>query len=160
MKHSLLRIILGTVFSLTAIASYAEGNEKVEEAVKELVKKYDEVAGVDCMTVVKGEGLNLFKSMFNKQFGRDFMKGVTSITFIDYSSASQEVCDSLHKDMDVFLSLLKEFDTSKDLKLSGSDYVRAFASEADGNSISDFVIDLEDKGTKMVLYMAGKIICK
>ena len=72
-------------------------------------KKYDDIS---CITVVKGSGLEMFKVMFNKEFGKDFMRGVTSITMIEYSDASEEICMGLRKDLDVFLSFLEEFDVS------------------------------------------------
>ena len=74
----------------TMLTVYAQGSSKVEEKVNAMVEKYDGVEGVDCMTLVKGRGLEMIKMAFNKEFGKDFMKGVNSITIIDYSDATPE----------------------------------------------------------------------
>ena len=126
--------------------------------VDELVKKYENIEGVECLSVVKGGGLELIKMMLNKELGKSFMKGVTSITIIDYSDASQETCMSLHKDLDVFLSILEEIDMSEDESLSDNDYIRSFAliSESE-ETISDFIIAMENEDVKSIMYMAGKI---
>jgi predicted lipoprotein len=71
------------------------------------------------MTVTKGFGLSMVKMKFNKQFGKEFMKGVTRITVIEYSEASQQTCQSLHKELDAFSSLLKEADIGKEKDKSG-----------------------------------------
>lgn len=112
------------------------------------------------MTVVKGGGLEMLKMMFNKEFGKEFMRGVTSITLIEYSDASEETCTTLHKDLDVFLSLLQEFDVSKEKQFADNDYIRCFASATESDTLSDFVIALENDESKMIMYMAGKIVFK
>lgn len=155
-----IRICLLTFLAtvLTATAIFAQSPTPAETAFNKLVQKYDGTAGIDCVVARKGSGLELFKMMFNKQFGKDFMKGVTSITLIDYSSASQDVCHALRKDLDVFLSILDEFDMREDEELAESEYIRSFASVSDSNTISDFVVALEDDSSKMLMYMAGKIV--
>ena len=85
------------------------------------------------------------------------MKGVTSITIIEYSEASTEVCSALRKDLDAFVRLLDEFDVSEDKNFSDNDYIRCFASITDSNTISDFVMALESEDSKMIMYMSGEI---
>ena len=138
---------------------HAQTSDKVESIMNEIVKKHDGKDGVTCLTVEKGSGLNLVKMMFKKELGRDFMKGVNSITLIEYSDASEETCKALHKDLDGFLSLLQEFDASEEKQFADNDFVRCFASAADEESgiISDFVIAMEDEKSKVLIYMAGKI---
>ena len=142
---------------MTMALSYAQEPSKAGRKVDEIVKKYEFVEGVDCMTVAKGSGLGLLKSMFNKEFGKDFMKGVTSITIINYTDASQEVCQALRKELDVFLSLLEEFKDKNKKSTDEQEYIRSFALPIDEKTISDFVIAIEDKESNMILYMAGKI---
>ena len=142
--------------------SLADGNVQqpttVESTVNEIVRKYEESQGVNCMTVVKGKGLDMVKMMFNKEFGKEFMKGVTSITIIEYSEAPEETCMSLRKDLDAFLSLLQEFDISNEKQFADNDYIRCFVSASDSKTLSDFVIALENDESKMIMYMAGKIV--
>ena len=153
-----IKIALVVLLVTTFVNSYAQSSASVEITMNELVKKYEATSGVSCMTVVKGGGLELLKVVMNKEFGKDFMKGVTSITIIDYSDATETVCETLHKDLDAFLSLLEEFDVSEEEQFADNDYLRCFASTSESNTISDFVIALENDKSKMVMYMAGKIV--
>ena len=144
-------------YLLTMAVGYAQNNSEVETKMNEILKKYESVKGVDYMTVTRGSGLGLIKTMLNQEFGKDFMKGVTSITIINYTDASQEVCQALRKELDVFLSLLEEFKNKDEKPTDEQEYSRSFARPIDENTISDFVIAMEDKETKMIIYMAGKI---
>lgn len=143
---------------MTAATTFAQSPSQAEKAARELVRKYDGSDGVECIVATKGNGLGLYKMMLNKEFGKDFMKGVTSITIIDYSSASEDVCIALRKDLDVFVSILEEFDLSDDKDYAGNEYIRCFASIMDSDTISDFVFAMEEGSSKMLMYMAGRII--
>lgn len=156
MKYFLKRMAL-LVAMMTIVGGYAQESSEVARKVNDMVKKYDGTEGVDCMSLVKGRGLEMVKMMFNKEFGKEFMKGVTSITVIDYSDASQEICQSLRKDLDDFLSLLEEFKVGDEKAFADNDYIRSFARTSDSGTLSDFVIALENNGTKTMLYMAGEI---
>ena len=153
-----IKIALVVFLMTTFVNSFAQSSAGVEKTMNELVKKHEATSGVNCMTVVKGGGLEMLKMMLKKEFGKDFMKGVTSITIIDYSDATETVCKILHKDLDIFLSLLDEFDVSEEKQFADNDYIRCFASTSESNTISDFVIALENDRSKMVMYMAGKIV--
>lgn len=158
MKCSVKIIVLFMALSIISIGgAYAQEPSKIEIKVNELVKKYDDVKGVDCMTVKKGLGLNMVKMMFKKQFGKEFMKGVTSITIIDYSDAPQQTCLSLRKEFDVFNSLLQEIKIGEEKDLADIDYIRSFATKKDDNTLSDFIVVSEDNKNKVLMYMAGKI---
>lgn len=159
MKNFMKRItFLVVMIMMTFAAAYAQVPSQAEKVVGELVKKYENVEGVDCLSVVKGGGLEMVKLMLSKELGRSFMKGVTSITIIDYSSASQATCLSLRKELDAFLSILEDFDISEDNSFADCDYIRSFALTSETEeSISDLIIAMEDKNTKSIMYMAGKI---
>ena len=86
------------------------------------------------------------------------MRGVTSITIIEYGDASEEICEALHQDLEAFASLLEEF-KDDEKKSSDHSYFRSFGSiEAADRSLSDFIIAIEDEETKMMMHMGGKII--
>lgn len=144
----------------TIEVGHAQESSKVEIKVNELVKKYENVKGVDCMSVTKGLGLRLIKMMFNKQLGKQFMKGVTGITIIEYSDASQQTSMALRKELDEFLPLLQEFKLGEQNESSENDYMRSFATPLDNNTISDFIVALENKDSKIIMYMSGKIKVK
>ena len=78
---------------LTMMSGYAQDSLQVKNMVHAMAKKYDSVKGVECVTVEKGSGLGLVKTMFNKQFGKSFMKGVTSITVIMHAIISGDAVD-------------------------------------------------------------------
>ena len=147
---------------MLGVSVYAESPTGVNKAMNELVKKYDGAKGVNCVTVTKCQGLEVMKLMLNGELGKSFMKGVTSITVIDYSAAPAEVCDALRKDINVFTSLLQEFDVSQSKDLSKSKYTRCFActSAANEGRLSDFVLAIEEGETRSIMYMAGEICVK
>lgn len=159
MKQLMKKIVLLVALCMVAMTVvYAQEKSSVEIKVNELVQKYENVNGVDCITVVKGSGLGMVKTMLNAQFGKDFMKGVTGVTIIDYSDASQETCITLRKELDIFKSMLEEFDVEKTNDSTDNEYVRSFAAVSDDDPIvSDFIIAVENKDSKMIMYMAGKI---
>lgn len=159
MKYTfVIKMVLTALLMTVFINSNAQTSASVESTVDEIVKKHDASKGVSCMKVVKGSGLELVKMTLKKEFGKDFMKGVTCITVIDYSEASEETCVTLRKDLDALSSLMQEFNVSKEEEFSDNNYVRCFASASDDKVLSDFVIALEDDKSKMILHMAGKII--
>lgn len=153
-----IKIMIVLLCMIVMFDCYAQQSSEVENKVNELVKKYDGTQGITTMTVVKGGGLEMLKMMLKKEFGKSFLKGVTSITFIEYSEAPEATCLAIRKDMDVFLSLLQEFDLSNEKQFSDNDYIRCFASGADSGVLSDFVIALESDKSKVLMYMAGKIV--
>lgn len=159
MRHSTKKIVLLVALLLsTMVAGYAQESSKVESKVNELVKKYENVKGVDCMSVAKGGGLGMVKMMLRSQFSKDFLKGVTSITFINYADASKETCQALRKEMDIFKTLLEEFNVSDNKEIDAKEYVRCFVSASkEDNAITDFVIIVENDGSKLMMYMSGKI---
>ena len=153
MKNSVKIIVLFMALSIISIGvAYAQEPSKIEIKVNELVKKYDDVKGVDCMTVKKGLELKMVKMMFKKQFGKEFMKGVTSITIIDYSDAPQQTCLSLRKEFDVFSSLLQEIKIGEEKDLADIDYIRSFATKKDDNTLSDFIVVSEDNKQSINVY--------
>ena len=153
----MIRILLLAASLLVAHTAFAQEASKVEKAVDDLVSRYEGVAGVSSIKLVKGRGLEVMKTMLNKEFGRSFMKGVTSITILDYSAASQETCMSLHKDLDVFLTMLEDYNLNDEKEFSDNDYIRCFAAEKNG-VLSDFVVAIEQGDSKTLMHMAGKII--
>ena len=159
MKNNIIlkHILVAVIMIVAMFTANAQSSAEVEKAVNEIIGRYDGKDNVTCLTVTKGSGLNLVKAMLNQEFGRSFMKGVKSITLIEYTDASQETCIALRKDMDVFMSMLQEFDITEEKDFSDNDFIRCFASVSEGDILSDFVIAMEDKETKVLMYMAGTI---
>lgn len=137
---------------------FASNSSKVDEAVMKIFHQYENTEGVDCMRISQGEGLGLVKMMFNKEFGRKFMKGVKCIVIIDYGKASEQVSAEIRSQMDTFTELLEEIDL-KDEEIE-DEYARFFATIKDETHISDFVAVFEDGEDKMLMYMGGEIIAE
>lgn len=160
MRQLIKNLALLVALCMTTVAAgYAQEPSKVEVKINEIVKRYENVKGVESVTVVKGSGLELVKMLFTRQFGKDFMKGVKSITMIDYSDATAEVCQALRKEIDAFSAVMKEFNLGEEKKFAEYNYIKSFASSVEENTMSDFITALEDnkKKTKMIMYMAGTI---
>lgn len=144
--------------TITAIAAYAQSPSKAADVMKEMVNKYETTDGVECIVASKGNGLGLIKMMFNKELGKEFMKGVNSITIIEYTSASQATCTAINNDLEQFQSILQEFEINDKEASSENQLIRCFASAEDANTIADFLMLLEDDSSKMLIYMEGKIV--
>ena len=157
-----IKVIMSVVTFLsivmTSSVTFAQTPSEAEKKVNELLQKYDGKDGIDGFAATKGNGLELMKMMFRKQFGKDFMKGVTKITFIDYSSASENTCNAIKKDLDAFKSILEEFELEKEPGSDKHQYTRSFASVTESNTLSDFVVAFEDDSSKILMHMAGKIV--
>ena len=157
MKHiTIITAVLVALLITTFFNCYAQSAE-VEKTFMKIIEKYDDTENVTCLTATKGNGLEFMKMMFNKEFGKDFMKGVTSISFIEYSDAAEEISTALRKDLDAFKALLSEINLSGVKQFSDNKFLRCFATTSDDASISDFVVAMEDDESKMLLYMAGTI---
>ena len=156
---NLIRIVmvLGALLTLSIFNCTAQQTPTAEQTFAQILKKYDGKEGITCMSVTKGSGLEMVKIMFNQEFGKAFMKGVTSISFIEYTDASPEICTALHDDLDAFISLLEEFDLSNEKEFSDNKFLRCFATACDEETLSDFVVAIEDEDSKMLMYMGGKI---
>lgn len=157
MKKIILLLVLCVI---TMTNTYAQERSKAEVKVGEMVKQFEASNGVQCITVARGSGLGLVKAMFNQQFGKEFMKGVTSITIINYSDASAETCAALRQEIESLGEILMDFKMGENKEFSEYSYAKSLANLQGDGSISDFVTALEDKETKMLMYMSGKIAVK
>ena len=162
MKHFIKSLVLLVAMTLfTGVGLHAQEPVSVDGAMNKLVKKYDDTKGVDCIVLTKGLSLSLVKSAMEDQLGKDSMKGVRSMTIIDYSSASAQVCQELYKDLEAVASLLEEFDMSEDER-SKKGTKRCFAGAVNpkNGKVSNLLIITDDGRDKMVIYMAGNIAVK
>ena len=152
-----IKIVLSVLISIISLNSLAQTSADVEKKVCDIVKKYESAKGIRSMTFVKGEGLEIVKMMLRKDFGKSAIKGVTRITVIEYSEASEEICLALRKNLDVFLSVLKEYDLTKEEKFADNDYIRCLASASETKTLTDMVIAIEKDKSKVIVYLSGVI---
>lgn len=151
------RAILLALFAIISITSNAATTEQVDKAVKDIIATYKDSKGIETVSVAKGNGLEIVKMMLKKHFGKEFMRGVTSITVLSYGGATEAICNSIRKDLDTIAAILEEFDVSGNKDFSQNDYMRCFAQRTESGTLSDFVVALEKDQHKMVVYMAGEI---
>ena len=64
---------------------------------------------------------------------------------------------TLRKDLDVFLSVLQEYDLTKEEKFADNDYIRCFVSSSESKILSDLVIAIEEGKSKIIAYLSGVI---
>ena len=150
--------MLAALIMLGAGTLHAAEPTTPNAVMSKIVEKYEDTDDVMCLTVGRGLTLEMLKMNLNKSLGKEFMKGVKGITIIEYSDATAQVCTALHKEIEVFTSLLEELDPD-DGKSSKNEYKRVFANMKDVESgrISDFVIVIEDEESKILMYMEGDL---
>jgi hypothetical protein len=107
------------------------------------------------MTIRKGSGLALVKMMLRMKmpddFGKAFMKGVTGIIIINYIDASAETVESLRADIYRFTAVLEEFKSDNKGESPSNDHTRSFAAMSGPNTLSAFVIAIEDSALLIIV---------
>lgn len=159
MKKRLFAVCIAVSSLLASLNMSAAEPVKIADSVNQITLEFENVEGVECTSIKKGEGLGLIKAMFSKYFGRKFLKGVTSMVIIDYTNASEEVCASLRNRVETFSEVLDEFDLGEG-ELEEGEYVKSYATVNGTTSISDFMAIIEDKESKMFMYMSGELVIK
>ena len=69
-----IQTLLIALFIASLINCSAQQSSSVQSTMDQIVKKHETSQGVSCMTVAKGSGLEMLKMMFNREFGKEFMK--------------------------------------------------------------------------------------
>lgn len=151
------RIILALACLLIGWTCFAQEPSVTEDLVRDMVGKYENVKGVESNIFVKGEGLELVKTMMKKEFGKEFMKGVTCIIIMEYSEADNGTCMSIHNDIDSFSARLEEIDLRKMEIDQEGNYLRCFGHKTSEGNLSDFLVIIEDEESKMMMYMGGAL---
>ncbi len=155
-------LLLALLFAMVGATCYADNSGQAKDIMEEIVQKYEKAKGVECMTIRKGSGLALVKMMLRMKmpddFGKAFMKGVTGIIIINYIDASAETAKSLRADIDRFTAVLEEFKSDNNGESPSNEHTRSFAAMSGPNTLSAFVIAIEDAETKMMMYMEGEMV--
>ena len=152
---NLFRFALVFAFVFVSWTASADEPVNIEDSVKKMAKEFENTAGVESMVLDGGLGLALVKSMFKAKFGKEFMKDVTTMVLIEYSKASKEVAETLRKKFDSFSGTLQELKLNKG-DLEEGQYAKCYA-KIETPKISDMMIILEDKESRLYLYMGGKL---
>ena len=155
MKNVLFRSALILAFVFASWTASAVQPVNIEDSVKKMAKEFENTAGVESVVLDGGLGLALVKSMFKAKFGKEFMKDVTSMILIDYSKATNDVANALRKRLDSFSAVLQELELGKG-ELAEGQYAKCYA-KIEAPKISDMMIIIEDKESRLYLYMGGKL---
>lgn len=143
------------------ISASAQGDAaRIEEEIKELVKKHEKTTGIDGVVCVKGEGLGTLKMMLGQQFGRKFMRGVDIIAIIDYSSAEVQVAADFRKEVEAMAAVLQSPDLTEEMTEEvgeDTDMKIYFGQSADGKMLTDLLLVVEGDGVRCVTYLGGSM---
>ncbi len=151
----MLRLALILAFIFAGWSASAEQPTNIEESVKNIAKEFEKTKGVDCMILEKGLRFGLVKEAFKAKFGKEFMKDVTSLVIIDYSKASSEVAETFRKRIDSFSAVLQELKSGQEV-VEERKYEKCYA-KVDGTNLSDMMIIVEDKESRIYIYMGGAL---
>ena len=155
MKKVLLKSVLLLAFVFAGWSASAGQPSDVGESVRKMAKEFEKEKGVECMVVEKGLIIGIIKASFKAKFGKEFMKDVTSMVIINYSEASNEVAETFRKRVDSYAGVLQEMKPNKENTEEGH-YEKCYA-KLDETSLSDMMILIEDKESRIFLYMDGKL---
>lgn len=149
-------LMIVSLCMMTMATCFAQTPAAVQAKIDAIMKKFEDTKGVESTTVARGSGLGLVKMMLSAESGSDFTKGVTKINIIEYSEASQATCDALHKEFEGFKTLLDDITDEGDQK--DHTYFASYGNiNVDERTMSDLILIMEDKESKMFLHLAGKI---
>ena len=154
MKKLLLTSVLAVVFILASWSASANQPVKIEASVKQIATDFEKTDGVDCIVVEDGVSLTIIKQLFKQKFGKDFMKGVTSMVIIDYSKASNETYTAIRKRIDAYSATLQVFN------IPDAGDIKCFASVNNSNetaNISNLMVLIENSENRLFVYMGGVI---
>lgn len=154
MKKIFATSVLAVVFMFASWTALANQPTNIETTVKQIAAEYENRDGVDCIVVEDGASLTVIKQLFKQKFGKDFMKGVTSMVIIDYSKASNETRTAIRKRIDAFSATLQVFN------ITDGEEIKCFASVSNSNettNISNLMFLMENSDNRMFVYMGGVI---
>ena len=150
------RWTLCLAFVLASLSVSAEELSAVRASVREVIVELKDVKGVNSVELRKGHGLGIIKAFLRPKLGKEFLAGITSIIVIEYSKASEEVCDTMQKRLDSYSATLQEFKFDNN-EFGDNEKVRGYVAIDDKMIGSDLVMIVEDrgKGSKLFIYMGG-----
>ena len=153
------RAIIISVSVLTSLcvsfSSFANSSWFVKESVMQIVAEHEKTKGVNALVLQKGQGLGVVKTFLRPKLGKEFLEGVTSIIIIEHTKASDEVCSILQGWLNDYSAALQEFKFDNN-EFGGGEKVRGCVSIDETTMVaSELVMFVEDKGTKLLIYMGG-----
>ena len=153
LKRIFVTLCMVIALSLSAVAQ-TQDSSSIRDKMKALAEKYDEVNGIESLVCVKGSGLEMMKLMFRKEMGKDFIKGVDMIIFINYADAPNDLAKTIRGEVEGMAKDLREEELPKDM--TDGKYMRNFFSLSnDEKEIHDMIILVEEGDSKSVVYFGG-----
>lgn len=145
---------MAVALTLLSFGATAQQSVNIEPKIKAIASEFENSKGVDCVEISEGLGLTMVKKAFTPQFGKEFMKDVTSMVIIDYSDASNDVCSAIRRRVESLSAYLEEY-TPKDNSVKEGEYLKSYATVKDKKHISNFVVITESGKDKIFIYMGG-----
>lgn len=142
--------------SLSAMAQSADA-QNPRKAMQDLAKKYDDSKNITSAVLVKGSGLELMKVMLRKEFSKDVIKGVDMIIIVEYADATESEADAIRSEVETLAKGLEKVEIPEGEKPKANRLGTYIQVSADGKSISDMIILMEDDEQRCVMYFGGVI---
>lgn len=145
------------VLSLSAMAQSAD-TQNPRKAMQNLATKYEDSKNITSAVLVKGSGLELMKVMLRKEFSKDVIKGVDMIVLVEYADATESEADAIRSEVETLAKGLEKVEIPEGEKPKANRLGTYIQVSADGKSISDMIILIEEGDEKCVMYFGG-VIC-
>lgn len=142
--------------SLSAMAQSAEA-QSCRKAMQKFAEKYEDSERITSLVLVKGSGLEMMKLALRKEFAKDVIKGVDMIVLVEYADATESEADAIRSEVETLAKGLEKVEIPEGEKPKANRLGTYIQVSADGKSISDMIILIEEGDEKCVMYFGGVI---
>lgn len=148
-------LLIITIGILLPLNLRAQEQLTTNQAVGNLITKYQDTEGVDCINITKGEGLGTVKFAMRKFLSAKLLRNITQIAIIEYSAASSEMVNEVQNDLNTHFAQMQLFveETTEDGQKK-----RCLINCGDSTSdITDLIFIIESNDFRCCVYMHGTI---
>ena len=152
LKRVFMLLCALVALSLSAMAQSAD-TQNPRKAMQN-----EDSKNITSAVLVKGSGLELMKVMLRKEFSKDVIKGVDMIVLVEYADATESEADAIRSEVETLAKGLEKVEIPEGEKPKANRLGTYIQVSADGKSISDMIILIEEGDEKCVMYFGG-VIC-
>lgn len=156
LKRIFMLLCALVTLSLSAMAQSAE-TQSCRKAVQKFAEKYEDSERITSLVLVKGSGLEMMKLALRKEFAKDVIKGVDMIVLVEYADATESEADAIRSEVETLAKGLEKVEIPEGEKPKANRLGTYIQVSADGKSISDMLIIIEEGDEKCVMYFGGVI---
>lgn len=148
-------LLIITIGLLLPLGLRAQEQLPSNQVIDNLIIKYQDTEGVNCINLSKGEGLGIVKLAMRKYMSAKLLRNITQIAIIEYSAASSDLVNDVQNDLNAHfaqMQLLMEESTED------GQQKRCFINCSDSTSdISDVFLTIEGNEYRCCVYLHGTI---